>query len=270
MHTLRGASLTCIALCACQALLDFTAPGSQPSSGDASSADSAAPLGDAAGTEGSRAWPADCDAATSFCDDFDHGDPLETRWKVNAVEGTLATIDAGKSLPNALLASVNAVSPHHAMVTRTLPPAKWLRCSFAANLRDVPPTTVDTNIVFFMMTIVREGVLREIDVTVGAYGAPHLQLGEEGTFPDGGYGTLRDDKLGSIPSAQWMRVRVETDFVTMSVFVDDVLMTPGPVTLVPPLAPGAAAPNIFIGTGNDGEAEPWGILFDDVVCVWEP
>lgn len=259
---------------ACSLLVDMDGLAGAPLPTDAGSADARV-----AEIDGSREEPrgdAATDAATDardgaapacvgvgwFCDDFEG--PFGAKWASNeASGGTVERVADAKTGAFGMQARVDAVAgAKYANLIRPLDavPSRFA-CDFDVKLNAVP-TTGEIDI-FDMKRIVGDTkhslYLAAFD---GKWGVYELVETKTASVVDRGATTALTPAMG-----QWMHVRFETDFATLTLSVDG-----SPAATLAGLTPvaGAASSHLAVGLPFALGAEAASVVFDNLVCALPP
>jgi len=254
-----AASFGAAVLAGCALLVDTESLSGGRVPADAAAPEAARPPGADAGP------PSTCDA--TFCDDFDRTALGET-WTRSLVDVgmEITLVNEGVSRPRALRARLTGPSrpaDRYAMLERDLARSGRVRCEVSARIARPPEVRfVD----LFVLKTSGEGLPRyDMRLSMSREGTAGIR--EDLFYPDGGCECpRRATDVGAIAAGRWIRIAVETDFQTVKVSLDDVVVANGPMAGVAPSGPLKVGLGV-VAYGGETAAD---VLFDDLACNAAP
>ena len=255
-----GLSSTDVAAADAAPLLDAAAPDGDASDGGAADA----PLLDASADASFSC----ASSAATLCDDFDTA-ALGARWTGTKMAGATMMIDsAGPALsaPGALLVSLPDNPTQASRVARlekSLPTLKAIDCRFALRVDSTSSTSTD------------DVAVLELDLTKAGFDAFFLRVAvaretisviQTGDLAADAGAIYQEDLASSYVVGTWARVRLVTDFQTVTLAVDGVSTASIPVVLGG--SPSSAL--LSFGEAQDSQRPRWSIRLDDLECFVTP
>jgi hypothetical protein len=255
--------------CGCSLLVDTSGLGDPPAGPAADDAASDIATDGATSLDASASPDADAgnECKATFCDDFDRT-PLGATWTSKLVTngGVLELASPGRSPPNAFRARFStstSTDDRFAFLERELGAGSRLSCEFSMFL-EVPPQKGGFIDVFRVHTTGPN--VSEYLILLGIDGDGDATLREDLFYGDGGCGCPRTQSSpASLGDPRWIRVGIETDFVTASVAFDGATVIAGKYGGFKPTS------NISVAVGSLAYRQQESVvLIDDFSCTLLP